>query len=61
MAGGTVRISEVYGRRQAGSNPRPPAVNEASGPIEKDNRPALFWFGMVAMLVLLRVVWDRAE
>ena len=58
---GTVRIAEVYGRPTAGSNPRPPAVNEASGPMDRDNRPALFWFGMVALLVLLRVVWDRAD
>jgi len=54
-------LSEVYGKPQSGSNPQPPAVNEASGPVGNDNRPALFWLGMVATLIVLRVVWERAE
>ena len=58
---GTVRYSEVYGRTADASSPRPPAVNEASGPPEADISPALWIAAMIVCLFVARMFYERAE
>ena len=58
---GSVRYSEVYGRTAQASRPLPPAVNTASGPPDSDTRPTTMFLGMIALLVVLRLLWERGD
>lgn len=58
---GTIRHSEVYGRTFGTSRPKPPAVNEASGPPDADAKPAIMFLGMVGLLIVWRFLWEQSE
>lgn len=65
MATGTVAYSDLYGSktpgREAGNNELQP-VATASGTVPAGNKtPAWFWIGMVGMLVLVRVLWEKGK
>lgn len=61
--GGTVRKSEIYGRARYGQEQArtPQAVNQASGPPKSDAKPAIWWAGLVGMLVAARFLWESME
>ena len=62
---GTVSYSDLYGAktpgREAGNNELQP-VAQASGSVPAgDKSPAMFWIGMLAMLVVIRVLWEQGK
>jgi len=62
---GTVSFSDMYGKRAPGreaANNELQPVAAASGNLPSAGKnPAMFWVGMVAMLVLLRFTWEAAK
>lgn len=63
MAGEVMNFASIFGRGFPGSGGRgaDEAVAEASGPASGSKSPALFWVALVAMLVLARIIYERAE
>ncbi len=62
---GTVAYSDLYGSktpgRDTGNNELQP-VARASGSVPAGSKtPALFWVGMVALLVLIRLLWEKGK
>ncbi len=61
---GTVTYSDLYGAKTPGrdvSNELQP-VAAASGSVPAGAKsPAMFWVGMVAMLVLIRFLWEKGK
>jgi hypothetical protein len=62
---GTVSLSDLYGNktpgREAGNNELQP-IAAASGSVPTSGKtPAMFWVGMVAMLVIIRVLWEKGK
>ena len=65
MAGSTVSYSDLYGAktpgREAGNNELQP-IAAASGQVPAGSKtPAMFWVGMVAIMVLIRVLWEKGK
>lgn len=65
MATGTVAFSDLYGGRtpgrDTGSNEIQP-VAAASGNVPAGTKtPAMFWIGMVALLVVVRILWEKGK
>ena len=57
MAGPTVSRGDMYGGFEGHAS----NVAEASGPVEAGPSPALFWVAAVALLVVIRLVWESAD
>lgn len=62
---GTVAYSDLYGSqtpgRDTGTNELQP-VAAASGNVPAGVKsPAMFWVGMVVLLVLVRLLWEKGK
>lgn len=62
----TVSFADVYGgvgpTRRRGETAAPADERASSWPGDEANpKPAYFWAGMVALLILARVLWERGK
>ncbi len=56
-AGPSMRRGDMYGGEEGTFSD----VQEASGPAEAGPSPALFWVAGLAILIVIRMVWESAD
>lgn len=60
---GTVGYSDIYGGAGPGTKqgemPAPQSQQASGSAGPSATRPAFFWAGMVALLIALRILWEK--